>query len=252
MIQILIVGGIHGNEPTGIAVARHFIKNKVLGFTGLITNQKAIEKNKRFLETDLNRSFDTKTPTSLEEILATKIKPLLTKYDLIIDIHNTKAKSTTCAIVTSSPSHIHFGLAKYFGFSRLVKMPPSGSLIAQHHQSISLEISTSDTKKFPVKKLISKIIKLNLKNLPTTKPEIFHYTANIQKKTLERTNIKRDELHNFVELTERQKKLLNLTVNKNYYPIFKKRALEKTALTLVEKFHLQNNLRGFLSHTNPI
>ena len=149
--NILVIGGLHGDESSGIAIAKYFQQHSHNGISSFIGNPAASVKNKRYLETDLNRSFDTKVATSLEERRAEEIKPLLKKFDFIIDFHNTKGDFTTCAITTVKPNKVHIAIALHFGFKKLVIMPPSGSLISRHAQNaISFEIATNERNKFPI------------------------------------------------------------------------------------------------------
>ena len=64
-MKILVVGGVHGNEQTGIALARVFIADKDARINGLVVNREAVRKKVRFLETDLNRSFGVLCPITI-------------------------------------------------------------------------------------------------------------------------------------------------------------------------------------------
>ena len=62
-----MVGGAHGNEANGVALAKHFIEHPELvarpsfETVAMIANPEAVERNTRFVETDLNRCFDVRT-----------------------------------------------------------------------------------------------------------------------------------------------------------------------------------------------
>ncbi|MEN9328744.1 MAG: hypothetical protein RI947_1552 [Candidatus Parcubacteria bacterium] len=235
--HIFIIGGMHGNEPTGISVARYFSARKIPGITGILAHPQAITNKTRYIETDLNRSFSASLPTSLEEHLADSLKPRLKLYDAIIDIHNTRAAHTTCAIVTTEPTNLQLALAAHFGFSRMVIMPPMGSLISQHPRiSISFEIAHNDMKRFRPDTLIDTITCLDLESLSQKKKvTLFRRVGSLQKKTMERTGIRLKELQNFKALTAHQKRLLSLDQNICYCPIFKKDIGEKTVCSIVER-----------------
>lgn len=71
---LFITAGIHGNEPSGVQalervfaeleMAKPLIKGTILGVTG---NKKALEKNQRYIDEDLNRTWK-------EESMQNKIK----------------------------------------------------------------------------------------------------------------------------------------------------------------------------------
>ena len=63
--KILIVSGTHGNEINPIWAVNQFCKQKILidnniEYKFIIGNPLAFEKGVRYLNTDLNRSFDFK------------------------------------------------------------------------------------------------------------------------------------------------------------------------------------------------
>ncbi|WP_100643099.1 aspartoacylase [Alteromonas facilis] len=103
--SILMVGGTHGNELTGVriieqwpALASQFTRDG-LDISPLMANQRAVDQRVRFVEEDLNRQFvDNKecSPASSnhEAMLAASIKMQFgagtqQQPDLVIDIHNT-------------------------------------------------------------------------------------------------------------------------------------------------------------------
>ena len=87
--KVIVLGGVHGNEIAGIEVLDR-VKDKV---DTLLCNPKAVEKNVRFVEEDLNRLFGVEND-SYEGNLAKEIKKKLNQYDICIDIHNSTSKET--------------------------------------------------------------------------------------------------------------------------------------------------------------
>lgn len=94
-MKIAIIGGTHGNEPVGIEVIKHLEQKKaassVHDYDCFLANPRALKEKKRFVDTDLNRSFGSKgTRIGNEEIeserLTSKIKG---NYDFILDLHTT-------------------------------------------------------------------------------------------------------------------------------------------------------------------
>ena len=116
--DVLIVVCQHGNEPYGLE-----IKKQLEGeYSFLVAHEKALEASKRFIETDLNRSFPGKKDGSLEEQLAYAIVPKLQQYKLVIDIHSTTSKTPLFAITTNLTNEIK-SITKKMGVTKLVCMP---------------------------------------------------------------------------------------------------------------------------------
>jgi succinylglutamate desuccinylase len=227
MTKILLIGGTHGNEPTGISLAQKIINQKLKNIDGILANPKAIQKNVRFTETDLNRSFESIFPLSFEEKLAFELKPKLKNYDLIIDIHDTDDIGTTCAIVTNSPNQLQIQTCVALGLDKMVIMPPSGSLISQNpEKSISIEISQDQMDNFNTEEFYQKIIALGKTHLAdstdkTGSIRLFKYVNSVNAKTFKMIKKKFGEIKNFHKLTETQLQLLDLKkCNLDFYPVF--------------------------------
>ncbi len=221
MNKIHIIGGMHGDEHTGQKIVRHFLHSPHPGLIPVLANPAAMKKNKRFLETDLNRSFESVFPLSQEEHRALELADEMKDAECIIDFHNTKADDTNCAITTCMPNQLHLSLAAYFGFDKLVIMPRSGSLISLKSQwSISLEISQNAMPRFSVSDLITKLENLNIDMIPVQKGKmkIYQYRAHVKAATVQRAGIK--EYRNFQLLSQPQSKSLGLATNRKYMPIF--------------------------------
>ena len=239
--KILITGGVHGDEPTGIEVAAYFSREKG-PIRGILCNPKAVSAEKRFLETDLNRSFDVSEPVSLEEHLAKCLRGITKKYDLVLDIHNTKAMNTLCAITTCKPNATHLYLAKHFGFKKIVIMPPSGSLIATvPKRAISLEIPANLNFRFSPQKLVQKIKRLDIKGRENRHDRFsfYKFVNKVLTSSLERLKLEKASFSNFRRLTQHQKEILGLKPKNTYYPIFLKEREEEVAFSLVKRINVQ-------------
>jgi aspartoacylase len=105
--HVCISGGTHGNELTGVCLARHWQSNPTLitraGFEthALLANPAAIKIGRRYVEKDLNRCFHPANTTTdaklLEERRAVEIQSWLKSRcngsypDVLIDLHSTTA-----------------------------------------------------------------------------------------------------------------------------------------------------------------
>jgi succinylglutamate desuccinylase len=112
--RIAIVGGTHGNELTGVYLVEKFqrlpdlLHRDSFECVTLLANPRAIAANCRYIDRDLNRSFenaDLANPALIgyEEIRAKEIATELDNVDLIIDLHS----STANMGLTILPSSIH-------------------------------------------------------------------------------------------------------------------------------------------------
>jgi len=126
--SVLLVGGTHGNELTGIHLVRHWQANKMEEqFKGfrldyLIANPAAVKENKRYLEHDLNRCFkfvDLRDSflTSKEQLRAKTINNRFgpkgkSKTGFIIDLHTSTTNMQTNIVLTRI-DRFHLQLAAY-------------------------------------------------------------------------------------------------------------------------------------------
>ena len=103
--SITIIAGIHGNEVSSIKSVQKLINYPPLIQKGKLTlilaNPKAIFRNKRFIEEDLNRCFlKDKTRTgSYEEELAEYLKKYLQDQDICIDLHCSNVPQTETFVI---------------------------------------------------------------------------------------------------------------------------------------------------------
>lgn len=108
MKKVLVFGGTHGNEWTGIAVVNQYedyFKKKFpkLELHFIHANPEAYKINKRFKEEDLNRAFSflNEKRTSYEHLRAKEIKTLIDKEEcFVIDLHTTTSHMGKTLIVT--------------------------------------------------------------------------------------------------------------------------------------------------------
>ncbi len=88
--HLVIIGGVHGDEHCGVRAIEDLAptfqpdKGEV---TFIIANKKALAQDVRFVESNLNRAFNTDQPKTLEERTAAQLKPLLDEADALLDLH---------------------------------------------------------------------------------------------------------------------------------------------------------------------
>jgi succinylglutamate desuccinylase len=91
---------IHGTEVAGVRVLNEILAmiqsgsiNLKVPLTLCLGNISAAKAGKRFLERDLNRSFGETNDQLLEEKRASALKPLLSRTQFLLDIHQTACPS---------------------------------------------------------------------------------------------------------------------------------------------------------------
>jgi hypothetical protein len=87
--KILIICCTHGNEKIGYEVVKKLKSEKLDKFFDyLIANPKAVKRNVRFVEADLNRSYPGINNSPIyEKNLAYKNLQIAKKYQYVVDIH---------------------------------------------------------------------------------------------------------------------------------------------------------------------
>ncbi|WP_298444516.1 aspartoacylase [uncultured Ferrimonas sp.] len=124
--QVLVVGGTHGNEFSGVQLLKQW-QQQPLSFPNLViqtlqANPKAHECNRRYIDDDLNREF---TPQRLADFNLINYEALRAKSinqqfgpkgasqtDLVIDLHNTTSTMGPTLILLHD-SHWERQLAAY-------------------------------------------------------------------------------------------------------------------------------------------
>ncbi len=104
MKKIYVIACVHGDEVFGLKVLTRLQVLQNSNITIRVANLEAIAKKKRFIETDLNRSFAMESTKSLEAKLAQQIKSEIAfiNPDLIIDLHTSAVKVDRVAILASN------------------------------------------------------------------------------------------------------------------------------------------------------
>lgn len=114
-LKVLIVGGTHGNELTGIHLNKRWheqedeIRRPGLTTSLMLANLEAIQQNRRYIDADLNRQFSRKSleDDALGYSEATRAKELQRiissdiPYDFIVDMHTTTANMGVTLVVNA-------------------------------------------------------------------------------------------------------------------------------------------------------
>lgn len=116
-MKVLVFGGTHGNEWTGVSVVKNYsegLKHKFpqLDLDFILGNPEAYQLGKRFKDEDLNRAFQflqERREDSYEHKRAQEIKSLIEKEPcFIIDLHTTTSSMGSTVIVSHyNPINLH-------------------------------------------------------------------------------------------------------------------------------------------------
>ncbi len=122
--DILFIGATHGDEKLGINTLKALSEKRCFSqFDWIIGNPRAFNKNKRYIDVDLNRVFPgLKTSKRYEEKRAREIMDYAKKYRFIIDIHGTDAE-TGIFIIISKPTLENLFLSGMFKIPKVVIWP---------------------------------------------------------------------------------------------------------------------------------
>ena len=177
-MKIALVCCLHGNEKYGLEVAKRF--PNIPFFIG---NKKAREENRRFIDSDMNRSFPGKGKGNYEEREAKKLLERVKDFDYVIDLHSTSEPCPLFCIVTK-PSKEKIDFARKLGVNKIVIMNENfakgNSLIDFTKCGVSLEIGPEGNSEV-IGEVCSKIRNL-LEGGQKTNPEIFIVEGIIEQK----------------------------------------------------------------------
>lgn len=135
---IRIVAGLHGNE---LAPVRALTARNIDFLPG---NPRALERNTRLIDKDLNASFGIETE-GYESGRAKELLALISLDEVVVDFHTTSAKSPPFVILTDRAM---IPLAERTGLKHAVLMTHNikeGHALINFRDGISIEISGYDT-----------------------------------------------------------------------------------------------------------
>ncbi|MCB9084289.1 MAG: aspartoacylase [Bdellovibrionaceae bacterium] len=102
-MKVVLVGGTHGNEKTGVYLIKKWLATQGKGLPAdheylfLLANPRATEENRRFIDSDLNRSFGHRTQAQAHDYEFSRARELTEQVQnwsdsepyFLIDLHTT-------------------------------------------------------------------------------------------------------------------------------------------------------------------
>ncbi len=215
-MRILVIGGMHGNEPLGIAVVKALQSSTV---DTLVANRRAIDQNVRFIKTDLNRTFPGCSGSDdYETNRAAFIVKRCQDYDLVIDFHNTHCPNNDCSFVGRAAAQSLYDASSYFGFKRLI-VADYECLNKYAPNCISVEVSL-DSAKMNIAWWVKKITALSKRaSIPQAKNlDLYQFAYRMTLEDRDRLSLDKMNLKAFTVLD----KIVadKLGVESPAYPIF--------------------------------
>ncbi|XP_015358717.1 N-acyl-aromatic-L-amino acid amidohydrolase (carboxylate-forming) isoform X4 [Marmota marmota marmota] len=132
--RVAVTGGTHGNELSGVYLARHWLRDPrelrrpSFSATPVLANPAAAAACRRYVDRDLNRTFtDTllvsrATPNDpheltrareLDQLLGPKASGSDRAFDFVLDLHNTTANMGTCLLVDGAHNTFALHLSRH-------------------------------------------------------------------------------------------------------------------------------------------
>lgn len=142
--SILVLGGMHGNEQLGIQLVALLKQSPLTGVDALIANPKAVIQSKRFIQTDLNRSFGVSGQSTYETNRADVLTKIASGYDVVLDFHNTQTPANNCAFVGVNCDPMLYTISGALGLVKCIEATYD-CINKVCPNVISIEISSADT-----------------------------------------------------------------------------------------------------------
>jgi predicted deacylase len=149
-MKILLLGSQHGNELLGDELYTHLtthFSDLLPHITFIIGNPKAHAAGKRYIESDMNRSYD-ETLSTYEARRAAYIETYIENhaFDLVLDLHTTVCVQPPCLIIEGVYDE-NIAFLKASSIDKVILMQHNIvrlSLIGKAKQTLSIEVSNKD------------------------------------------------------------------------------------------------------------
>lgn len=218
-MKILVIGGMHGNEPLGVKLVERLQEAELQNIDSVYANRLAIENNSRFIKSDLNRSFPGDAQSDEYELKrAAELLQLCSPYDVVLDFHNTHFSGNDCSFVGQNSRNELFDVSAYLGLDRVI-IADYECINKYAPNCISIEISL-DSAAHEVQYWYDKILKLrdrsSLEKVDDIKKYRFVYRMTLEDK--DRLRLKKRDFKAFTPIDETI--ATKLGVKSPAYPIF--------------------------------
>jgi succinylglutamate desuccinylase len=173
--QLLIIIATHGNEPIGVEVIKKLQAKKLdQYFDFLIANPRALKKEVRFVDKDLNRSYPGKADSKYyEERQAIANLKIAKQYKYIIDIHEANQGRDDFIIVPRKKLSNKFPI-DFINLKKVLLWPdPLGPLSQVLTNAIELEFGSKNRNRQKMITKAEKIIIQFIKKINSKQPSSY-------------------------------------------------------------------------------
>jgi len=156
--KILLIIATHGDELIGNEVVQN-LENFKNYFDVLVANPKALKLERRFVDSDLNRSYPgNRYSNSYEERRACLNFWVVKKYKYVIDLHEASSGKDDFVIIPRDFVGESFPIG-WIGLEKVLLWPfPQGSISQFLENSIELEFGMKNRRRAEVVKKATKIV----------------------------------------------------------------------------------------------
>jgi aspartoacylase len=143
-MKILIIGATHGNELLGTKLYARLLQKRsplLEHIDFIVGNPRAYANKIRYIERDLNRSYQS-SGDSYEERRAQEIRECIatTKPDLVLDMHTTSCVQPDCLIVGGTDGAIRQRLLRASHIPVILQVQPMGDVATLGDNVIGYEV----------------------------------------------------------------------------------------------------------------
>jgi succinylglutamate desuccinylase len=219
--EILIAVATHGNERIGVEVVKNLVEQKLDRFFDfLIANPKALKKNTRFIDSDLNRSYPGNDKSDkYEEKLAAKNIKIAKRYKYVIDLHEARLGTKNFIIIPRNKFDKSFPL-DFINLDTILLWPdPKGTLGSCLKNTIELEFGMKGKNRVLVinkavrivKEFICSLLELDdFKKIKARKKKMFKVYGKVNLQDAKKYNLKYQD---FKKIRMSKEKFYPLLVN---------------------------------------
>lgn len=183
MLPVLFLAATHGNEKIGVEVMKN-VQRKFGWVNWMIGNPRALYRNERYIDTDLNRSAPGDISSDKYETRrAAELLKESEKYKAVIDIHGTPASTGIFTIITNFNQN-NLNLALSLPIKRIViwesrDLFSFGPITSRTKASVEIECGPKNSKeiKKQLQMIIEKFVKteVNIQMIDLVKDKEIYY-----------------------------------------------------------------------------
>lgn len=185
-MKILVIGATHGDELLGPKLYQRLLSKRsyLLEYVDFIVgNPRAFAARKRYIEQDLNRSYQDQTKSTYEASRAKEIIDYITqtKPDIVLDMHTTSCKQPNCLILSSVDDPMVRRMLGASHISTLLQVQPMGDIVTLNVPVIGYEVTNSSINTSLLDTITGDLERFVAGEVPYPNKELFAMSGKIYK-----------------------------------------------------------------------